>query len=112
VERATQLCGGEGIPLTRYANPENPYANIPKRLLRQLKAELDASSRAYRYSICRLRDAVAFFVEKPTSRRRLDSLLRAQMREADARRSYEHARTALLGAVTRSQPEELTRNAE
>jgi hypothetical protein len=72
---------------------------LTKRSLQPVETHLKEAVRRYIVSIQLLSNTVASLIEKPTSARRLDAVLRARMREVEARRVYQRASKALFAVV-------------
>ena len=70
-----------------------------RQSLQPAEADFEEVAREYVKSIRLLRKSAASLVKKPTSKRRLDAVLQARVREVEAERGYQKASKALFGVV-------------
>ncbi len=69
--------------------------------LRALEADFEAALAEYLRALRAMRRAAEFLCKRPQSKRRLDAVLRARIRETAARRKYQAASRALFTAIMR-----------
>jgi hypothetical protein len=99
------LCQGHDTYIREGALPK-PAVSAPvsapkltKRSLQSIETQFEKALSAYVISVRFLGNAASALVTTPTSKRRLDAVLQARVREVEARRAYQRASKALFNAI-------------